>query len=98
MFEEEVLETIKKYNLIQKDDKIVLAKDQLFATLSTYNRLLEYKKENPLIVLDENHIKLMEHLTSYIIPDNDDYCYDISARDELLSRADDLSKISPRKK
>ena len=40
----------------------------------------------------------MEHLTSYIIPDNDDYCYDISARDELLSRADDLSKISPRKK
>ena len=61
------------------------------------DRLLEYKKENPLIKLDENQIKLMEHLTDYTVPDNDDYNYDIAARDKLLSKADDLSKTSHKK-
>ncbi|MBQ1550821.1 MAG: hypothetical protein IIZ67_01855 [Bacilli bacterium] len=59
--------------------------------------LLEYKKDNPLIVIDNNHIELMKAISDYTVPDNDDYNYDMAARDELLSKADDLSKKTHKK-
>ena len=58
--------------------------------------LLEYRKEKPLIIIDKDQIELMEHLTNYTVPEEDNN-YDIAARDELLSKADDLSKKPQRK-
>lgn len=58
---------------------------------SLKDKLLEYRKENPMIEIDKDKIKLMEHLTNYTVPEEDNN-YDIAARDELLSKADDLSK------
>ena len=43
MFEEEVLETIKKYNLIQKDDKIVLAVSGGPDSMAMLNCLIKLK-------------------------------------------------------
>ena len=44
----------------------------------------------------KDQIELMEHLTNYTVPEEDNN-YDIAARDELLSKADDLSKKPQRK-
>lgn len=63
---------------------------------SLKDKLLEYRKENPMIEIDKDKIKLMEHLTNYTVPEEDNN-YDIAARDELLSKADDLSKKPQRK-
>ena len=43
------------------DDKMVLAKDQLFATLSTYNRLLEYKKNKFMLVDTIGFVSKLPH-------------------------------------
>lgn len=61
------------------------------------DKLLEYRKENPMIEIDKDKIKLMEHLTNYTVPDEDNN-YDIAARDELLSKADDLQKNTQKKR
>ena len=63
---------------------------------SLKDKLLEYRKENPMIEIDKDKIKLMEHLTNYTVPEEDNN-YDVAARDELLSKADDLSKKLQRK-
>ena len=60
------------------------------ALTSLKDTLLEYRKENPITVINQDMIRLMEHLTNYTVPDEDDYHDDIQARDELLAQADEL--------
>ena len=62
------------------------------AELKPYlDELIEYKKNNPLIEIDKDQIDFMKEISDYTIPDNDDYNYDVEAKDELLSKADDLA-------
>ena len=69
-------------------------KDKLFCHSSLVPAM---RKENPMIEIDKDKIKLMEHLTNYTVPDEDNN-YDIAARDELLSKADDLQKNTQKKR
>ncbi|MBP3708222.1 MAG: tRNA lysidine(34) synthetase TilS [Clostridia bacterium] len=70
MFEDKVLETIKKYNMIQKGDKVVVAVSGGPDSMSLLNSLLNIKKliEFKIVVAHVNHMirEVADEETEYV--------------------------------